>query len=309
MRWSVASVTLAAGFGLTLMAAGYTPALSQDFSITNQEQPADAGRRDLMRQLQAWWNVHGYYPKHASNSDEAGTVKIHLSIFPDGRIWTVVVTESSGSSSLDAAAFAAFHGGFVRRFPAGAPQAELDLSLHYILAHRHDQPVAAGYTPVLSNRPFTITNDPVESPILEKMLQRTCTGEVVKEGIRNSPMYGSHYRAEAIFFRRPDGTPWVKFFEGGYSILAPVTEVGNVVQWTGREEHLKNGVSLFYQYVVWPDGDNKLTGSISYPLDSLSQGINHGGTADFTCATEVVPAIQWNALYVNTIQHPPGDPP
>jgi TonB family protein len=311
MRLSVASAALAAAFVLTPVAAGYAPALSEDFSITNQEAPADAGRRDLMRQLQAWWDVHAYYPRHASSSDEGGTVKVHLGIYPDGRIWTVSVMGSSGSPSLDTAGSTAFRGGFVRPFPAGMPEADIDISLHYVLAHRHDQPVAANYTPVLSKRPFTITNDPVKSPILDTMLQRTCTGTVVKAGIRNHPIYGSRYWAQAIFFRRPDGTPWVKFYEGGYSILAPVTEVGKVVQWTGREEHIGAGKSAFTQYTVWPDGDNDLRGNVevSQVFDSYNQDLNRGGTVDFTCATEVVPAITWSAWSVTPGTKPLGDPP
>jgi len=116
MRLSIASATLAAAFVLTPVAAGYAPALSQDFSITNQAEPANAGRRDLMRQLQAWWDVHAYYPRHASQSDEGGTVKVHLLIYPDGRIWMVDVVGSSGSRSLDTAGSSAFRGGVVRPF-------------------------------------------------------------------------------------------------------------------------------------------------------------------------------------------------
>jgi len=182
MWLSVASSALAAAFVLMPVAAGYAPALCQDFSITNQVERANAARRDVMRQLQAWWDAHAYYPRHASNSDEGGTIKVHLVILPDGRIWTFNLVESSGSRSLDAAGLSAFRGGFVRPFPEGEPQADIDISLHYVLAHRHDQPVAAGYTPVLSKSPFTIMNDPVKSPILETMLQRTCTGMVVREG-------------------------------------------------------------------------------------------------------------------------------
>ncbi len=308
MRSPVASAAVAAAFVLTPVATGYAPALSQDFSITNPEEPADAGRRDLMRQLQAWWDLHAYYPKHASNSDEGGTVKVHLLIFPDGRIWAVDVAEGSGSNALDTAAAAVFRGGFVRPFPDGAPDAKLDISLHYVLAHRHDQPSAAAYTPALSKRPFTITNDPVKSPILDTMLQRTCTGTVVRGGIRNHPMYGTRAWAQAVFFRKPDGTPWVKFYEGGYGTLAPVIEVGKWVQWSGREEHLRSGISMFTQYTVWPDGDNNLDGNIeySYPYD---RGIGHGGTVSFSCATETVPAITWNAAAVTPSQSPPGDPP
>src|ERR1700735_64361 len=201
MRLSVASSSLAAAFVLTPMAAGYAPALCQDFSITNQVEPANPGRRDLMRQLQAWWDAHAYYPRHASNNDEGGTVKVHLVIVPDGRIWTVNVVASSGSRSLDTAGDSLFRGGFVRPFPEGEPKGDIDISLHYVLAHRHDQPVAAGYTPVLSKSPFTIMNDPVKSPILETMLQRTCTGTLVLGGIANHPWYGIRYGIQAIFFR------------------------------------------------------------------------------------------------------------
>jgi TonB family protein len=215
MRLSVASSALAAAFVLTPVAAGYAPALCQDFSITNQVEPANAGRRDLMRQLQAWWDGHAYYPRHASNSDEGGAVKVHLVILPDGRLWTVNMVESSGSRSLDAAAVAVFRDVFVRPFLEGEPRADVDLSLHYVLAHRHDQPVPAGYTPVSSKSHFTITNDPVKSPVLETMLRRTCTGTDVRGAVRNHPLYGTPYRLEAIFFRKPDGTPWVKFNSKG----------------------------------------------------------------------------------------------
>ena len=303
---------LAASFVLTSVPGGTSPALAQDFSITNPEQPADAGHRDLMQQLQAWWEVHGYYPKHASNNDQGGTVQVHLSILPDGRIKSADVMQGSGSDSIDTAAAAAFAGGFVRPFPEGAPPAELDLSLHYILAHRHDQPVAAGYAPVASKVPFTIVNDPVHSVILNEMLQRTCTGKVVKQGIRNHPWYGVRYEAKAIFFRRPDGTPWVSFYEGGFPIIAAVTEVGKMVQWTGRPKHRSKGQTLFYQYTLWSDGNNQLNGNISVPLDPVTLdavGINTGGTVDLTCAVEVVPQIEWNSWLVNTIQHPSGDPP
>src|SRR6202034_1979014 len=132
MRLSVASSALAAVFVLAPVAAGYAPALCQDFTITNKVEPGNAARRDVMRQLQAWWDVHAYYPRHASNNDEGGTVKVHLVILPDGRIWTFDVMESSGSSSLDAAGSQAFRGGFVRPFPEGEPKADIDISLHYV---------------------------------------------------------------------------------------------------------------------------------------------------------------------------------
>jgi TonB family protein len=321
MWLSVASSALAAALVLTPVAAGYAPALSQDFSITNQVEPGNAARRDLMRQLQAWWDAHAYYPRHASNSDEAGAVKVHLVILPDGRIWTVDVVESSGSRSLDTAGDQVFRGGSVRPFPEGEPKADMNISLHYVLAHRHDQPVAAGYTPPLSKSSFTITNDPVKSPVLDTMLQRICTGTLVLGGIPNHPLYGTRYRAEAIFFRKPDGTPWVKFYERGYPSLSPVTEVGKMVTWTGREEHVGGGSSAWLrwlQYTVWPDGDNHLSGAIGirrFNRFGVAYNANLGGNSvDLTCATEVLPTITWNDWFAQSkVQAPvdlaPSDPP
>jgi TonB family protein len=313
MRLPVASAALAVAFALSPMIAGHAPALSQDFSITNPAAPADAGRRDVMRQLQAWWDVHGYYPRHAANNDEAGTVAVQLVIAPDGRVTSVNVMGGAGYPSLDNAAAIAFQGAFVRPFPPGSPQAVIDLSLHYVLSHRQDQPSAASYTPPPAKRPFTITNDPVKSPILDTMLQRTCSGTITKEGIRNHPEYGGSYAAQAIFFRKPDGTPWVKFYEGGFPVLSPVTEIGKIVRWTGREEHLIRGLSQFTQYTVWPDGDNKLGGylDILYPFHDPDafDPLNHGGTVDLNCAAEIVPAIKWSAWSVTPGRTPPGDPP
>jgi TonB family protein len=308
---SVASSALAAAFVLAPVAAGHTPALCQDFSITNQWESASAWRRDLMRQLQALWDARAYYPRHASNNDESGTVKVHLVILPDGRFFSVDVVESSGSRSLDSAGYAVFHPGFVRPFPQGEPQADIDLSLHYVLAHRHDQPVAAGYTPELSKAPFTIMNDPVKSPILETMLQRTCTGTIVLRGLRNHPWYGMQTWAQAIFFRKPDGTPWVKFYHKGLPIVTPVTEVGKMLEWTGATEH-RGGGEIYYQYTVWTDGDNHLSGAIgSKFIDrfGVPHNQNVGAPVDFTCATEVVPAIELDGVPSKTIDTPPGDPP
>ncbi len=320
MRLSIASSALAVAFVLTPVAAGYAPALCQDFSITNQAEPADPVRRDLMRQLQAWWDAHAYYPRHASNSDEGGTVKVHLVIHPDGKIWTIDVLESSGSRSLDTAGDAVFRGGSVRPFPEREPKADIDISLHYVLAHRHDQPVAAGYTPVLSKSPFTITNDPVKSPILDTMLRRTCTGTLTLGGIPNHPWYGVHYWAQAIFFRKPDGTPWVKFHERGYPSLSPVTEVGKMVTWTGRMEHAgpKGEVIYWLQYTVWPDGDNHLTGAIGSRMTNrfgVAYNANlAGNSVDLTCATEVLPTITWNDWFAQSMVTAPSalsspDPP
>lgn len=376
MRLSVASTALAVAFILAPVVAGDAPALGQDFSITNQVEPANKGRRDVMGQLQALWDAHAYYPQHASNNEESGTVKVHLVVLPDGRIWKVDVVGSSGSRSLDAAGSAVFSGGSIRPFPAqGESQADVDLSLHYVLAFRHNQPVVAGYAPMLSKGtlqelatqmqaalksgdtataarlsellnaglagaaaarpgapapsaaadianpksrpPFTITNEPVKSPILETMLKRTCTGAMTLAGIANYPVYGMHFWAQAVFFRKPDGTPWVKFYERGYDSLSPVTQVGKMVSWTGREEHYGPMGEIWLQYTVWPDGDNHLHGAIGsriFKFGVVYTGNVPGSSVDLTCATDVLPTVTWNdSLGQSTATSPvdlaPADPP
>jgi TonB family protein len=302
MRSSVSSSALAAAFVLIPAATGYAPALCQDFSITNQVEPANPARRDLMRQLQAWWDAHAYYPRHASSHDESGTVKLHLVVHPDGKIWTINMVASSGSPSLDTAGDSVFRGGSVRPFPEGEPNADIDISLHYVLAHRHDQPQAADYKPTSTSArsPFTITNDPVTSPILETMLQRTCTGTMVLGGIPNYPIYGMHSWAQAIFFRKPDGTPWVKFYERGYPSLSPVTQVGKMVTWTGRQESFGPNPTtgaFWLQYTVWSDGDNHLSGAIGTRMIRYGVPFNGnlpGNSVDLTCTTEALPAVTWN---------------
>ncbi len=235
------------------MVAGTAPAWCQDFSITNQVAPPIAGHPDLMPQLQAWWDAHAYYPRHASNNDEGGTVKVRLQILPDGRIWKVDVMGSSGSASLDTAGGAVFAEGHVRPFAAAETQADadVDLSLHYVLAYRHDQQAAAGATTLVASKgPFTITNEPVKSPVLTAMLQRVCTGTMTLGGIANHPVYGMHFWAQAVFFQKPDGTPWVKFYEKDKNSVSPVTQVGKMVTWTGPQEYSGKAESYWLQYTV-----------------------------------------------------------
>jgi len=122
---------------------------------------------------------------------------------------------------------------------------------------------------------------------------------------------GVYYGVKAIFFRKPDGTPWIKFDAAGFSNFAPVVEVGQLVAWTGPAQRLGGGQIRYVQYTAWPDGDNKLNGSIKVDntyVDS-PESPNTGGTFDLTCATEIVPAIKWSAWFVTPGQNPPGDPP
>ena len=292
MRLSVGSAAFAAAFVLTPVATGYTPAMSQsptgDFSITNQVESADPNVRDLMRLLQALWEVNAYYPPEAAAADQGGTVKLRLVVSPDGNIFMVTVVQSSGSCALDTAGATTFRDKFVRHFPAGAKELTVDISVHYVLAHRHDQPVAVSDTPV-SKRNFTIANDPVKTTVVDTMVQKFCTGVAMHHGIRNHPAYGYHDDVTALFFRKPDGTPWVRFTEDGFFGYSPVTEVGKSLMWTGapyRRQGMQ-GLTFYNFYTVWPDGDNRYAGDIASPGDRPPPG----GYVDLTCGIEPVPQI------------------
>jgi TonB family protein len=307
MRSYVASAVLAAAVILTPVAIGYAPARAQDFSITNQNDSLHIEgaqlSADWIKALQAFWDLHAYYPKEASDSDESGTVKIQLRIHSDGQVWWAKVEQSSGSKALDDAAFVVFFKQYLAKFPAGTharesdtvlqalTEADVHLSLHYVLAHRHDQPVLASTAPALSDRPFTITNGPVKDTVVETMLQRTCTGDMVTNQMGDSrpdSILGAHDAVTAIFYRKPDGTPWVKWSSnGGTANYFPVVELGVSAQW--RYPYLKSYYnSPPEHYAVWPAGDNHLSGR--------TVGGRGPGTIDLTCNSVMVPAFTSNPL-------------
>jgi TonB family protein len=319
MRSPVASAALVAAFVLAPVAAGYAPAWSQegDFSITNQAPVATTPfRRDLMRDLQAWWTVHAYYPKHASNSDEGGNVKIHLQITPNGKIFSVAVAESSGSNTIDAAALSAFRTGAVHPFPESEGEADLDLSVHYVLAHRHGDTLPVSTTPTPSRAPFTIANDPVSSPVLDTMLQRTCTGIITENGGMNQPWRGYRGNATLIFFRKPDGMPWVKMNETGTLSISPVVQIGRMVQWVGPLRHPLGGavtsaMMRHTTYTVWADGPNHLAGAEGSPIPNTgtAYATSLGGPIDMMCDTAVMPTVPYSDAFAQNLVPPTGDPP
>ena len=315
MRPLIVSAALTAAVLLAPVVTGYAPARSQnaDFNITNQAPVARTPfQRDLMQQLQAWWTVHAYYPKHASNADEGGTVKLHLHILTDGSIMLVTVADSSGSKTIDAAAVNAFRTGAVRHFPEGEPDAELDLPVHYVLAHRHDEPVPAGYTPTPVHALFTIVNEPVKSQILETMLQRT--GTVTRNGGMGQPWRGMRAPAEVVFFRKPDGTPWVRFSEAAMpASVSPVVEVGNMLQFVGPTFKPAGAYGIVWTlWTVWPDGPNHMRGGEGSPIPNHIGAVpvyGLGGPAEFTCTDAVMPSVPYDNFVVQTMATTPGDPP
>src|SRR5271167_2129733 len=101
MRSCIASAILAAASILAPVATGHAPARSQDFSITNKVEPGG----NWIGKLQAWWDVHAWYPEDALEKKQDGTVKLHLVIRENGEVWTEETVQGSGSKSIDNAGF------------------------------------------------------------------------------------------------------------------------------------------------------------------------------------------------------------
>lgn len=306
MRVLIATAALGAACVLMPAIAGHAPARSQDFSITNPEPPPPAGsRRDILRQLQAWWDIHAYYPNRAAQSDESGTVAIRLVILADGRIGTITVQRSSGSLALDDAALTIFAGGYIKPAPEGTPDTPITLTLRYILTRRHDQKAPPSGTAEPAKAPFSITNDPVTPPILAKMLLKTCTGKIVVNGLRNHPLRGIFYDSKLVFYREADGTPWVKFYEVSRMSQSPIVQVGNLVSWTGpasgHSGDSRSAERRLNHYTAWLDTDGKLDGCISsddrWQVTASCEGAT--GTLAFSCERETVPQVQpdrWSTI-------------
>ena len=97
----------------------------------------------------------------------------------------------------------------------------------------------------------------------------------------------------------------------------PVVEVGKKLQWTGREEHLGRGASIWTSYEVWPEGDNRIVGNLGgyAPAAGSTRGDTYvpdfdlSGTVDLTCETETVPTPGFNTWFAQTTITPLGDPP
>src|SRR5215472_16377691 len=121
--------------------------------------------------------------------------------------------------------------------------------MHYVMTQW--QP---GHVPAPSKRPFTITNDQVPATVVDKMLQKICTG-ILTAGF---PVDRRRIPVEAIFYRTPDGAPWVKWTSyQGIAIQAPVTELGASAHWKGIPASQAAMTRPDPpRFAVWPVGDN-----------------------------------------------------
>jgi protein TonB len=91
-----------------------------------------------MGKLKQWWDLHSFYPKEASLTNEGGSVKVHIVIAADGQIMSIEVVQSSGLSVLDAAAVAVFRNAHLPPPASGTPAqpADVVVTLHYNPADR-----------------------------------------------------------------------------------------------------------------------------------------------------------------------------
>ncbi len=220
---------------------------------------------DWIRQLQEWWDLHAYYPREAIAKGLSGAIKVHLVVHGDGEVWIVKVLQGSGSETLDRAGIEVFLHGHLRPFPPGtpAPQAEVTITMRYALR----QPGAAD----APKRPFTVTDAPVKGTVVDKMQQRVCTGVVVEGGWGPNSFLGTRVRVEAVFYRNPDGAPWVRWTSrGGIVVDAPVIEQGVAAHWYGIPAlgpAMNRGPKP--RYAIWPAGDNRLGGTSDDPRGSI----------------------------------------
>jgi TonB family protein len=275
-------MALAASFALAPMAAGDAPALAQDFSITNPENPVRVEGAvlgpDWIRQLQAWWDKHAFYPGEAVQKNVSGTVKVHIVVHPDGEVSTIHLVDGAGSKYLNNAAYQAFRDAHLHPFPPGtpAPQADVYITLHYVLTSGPASAEAA------SKRPFTVTNKPVEAANTSSLLPKTCSGILVISPFGELDS-GRGWRewAKAIFYRTPEGQPRFKFWTAWGAKDVPVNELDGSAGWLGPRQPIKGGYNQL-RFSLWPAGPDHVAGSVV----NIYSGMTDDGTIDLTCAPE-----------------------
>ena len=86
-----------------------------------------------MGRLKQWWDQNSFYPREASQTNEGGNVRVHIAISGDGRVTSIELVQSSGSSVLDVAALAVFRNARLPPLPPGTPPqpADVVVTLHY----------------------------------------------------------------------------------------------------------------------------------------------------------------------------------
>jgi TonB family protein len=232
---------------------------------------------DWIRQLQAWWEQHAFFPGEAASKGLSGTVKVNLVVQPNGEVTTIHIEQGAGVKQIDNAAYVAFRGAHLHPFPPGtpAPQADVTITLHYVLTNGPQAAAAA------LRHPFTVTNKPIQGTVVATMpqQQRTCTGKLVLDspGLLDS-FRGSRGYIEVTFYRAPDGKPRAKISLSTGVVDQPVNEFDGSVGWAGPIEHKTAYEYSWKHYYFWPSGSDHVTGSLT---DTMNAAAN--GTIDLTC--------------------------
>ena len=88
--------------------------------------------------LHDWWLQHGYYPSQAVALQQAGSVRIQITVDRSGKVRSVRLLHSAASPWLDMGAQDVFRGSTVPPFPPNTKddQITLELTINYIIARR-----------------------------------------------------------------------------------------------------------------------------------------------------------------------------
>jgi protein TonB len=81
------------------------------------------------KSLSAWLNAHRRYPEQARHDGVQGQPTVRFTVEPSGRVTSVEIAASSGSTVLDEATIEMLRGATLPPFPPGLTQAAMTASV------------------------------------------------------------------------------------------------------------------------------------------------------------------------------------
>ncbi len=180
---AAAAALTVANFILAPVAAGCTPALAQGFQHNRTRSPRCAWRksgcRSRLDQAAAGMVGQARFLSRRGGTEgcEAALSKVHIVVQPDGEVSAIHLEEPSKSKFLNNAAYLAFRDAHLHPFPPGtpAPQADVHITLHYVLTHGEVAAAAWRFQSVRS----PVTDKPVEASNASSLQPKTCAGLLV----------------------------------------------------------------------------------------------------------------------------------
>jgi len=123
-----------ANAGRPQLSLGLSKRGPNDISPYSIDTDADVGP-DWRNELSAWVEDHAYYPSQAAQMHHQGTVRVLVTMRPDGKVMGVEMERSSGSQWLDLALQGLFRGAKLPALPksAGTDPVPFHFTMHYIL--------------------------------------------------------------------------------------------------------------------------------------------------------------------------------